>query len=251
MNQPASPYPISAFQQLFVRESTHWWFIQRNALLLWVITQHIGTFRTFLEIGCGTGFVLSAIRDAYPAATLTGTEYYAEGLAFAQQRLPQVHLAQLDAQTMQDEAAYDVVGAFDVLEHIPDDQLVLHNIARALTPRGYVMITVPQHRWLWSYADTYAMHERRYTIDDLRQKVHNAGLDVVYTTSFVALLLPLMLLARRRVTAATYNPDAEFDISPRLNAVLMWVMHIELTLIRWGVRFPVGGSRFLLARKRT
>jgi len=251
MTDSSYPYPTSAFERLFLRESTHWWFVKRNELILWALHRFSPTFDTFLEIGCGTGFVLQAIHHQYPQAVLTGSDFFSEGLVFAQQRLPNVQLMQLDAQTMNDEEKYTVIGAFDVLEHIPDDQLALQNCARALKPNGMIFITVPQHMWLWSHVDTYSEHRRRYTEDELCQKVHLAGLRVVYTTSFVSLLVPLMLMMRKRITAETYNPDAEFDLSPFLNMVLKTIMHVELLLIRLGIRFPIGGSRFLIAQKRT
>jgi 2-polyprenyl-3-methyl-5-hydroxy-6-metoxy-1,4-benzoquinol methylase len=251
MTNSSNPFPIAAFERLFVRESTHWWFVKRNELILWALHRFSPAFNSFLEIGCGTGFVLQAVHHQYPNALLTGTDFFSEGLAFAQQRLPNVQMMQLDAQTMNDEQKYDVIGAFDVLEHIPDDQLALQNCARALTPNGMLFISVPQHMWLWSYVDTYAEHRRRYTEDELCQKVRRAGLQVVYTTSFVSLLVPLMLIMRKRVSAETYNPDAEFDVSPLLNTILKSIMHIELWLIRLGIRFPIGGSRFLVAQKRT
>lgn len=251
MTHSSNPFPVSAFSSLFLRESTHWWFVKRNELILWAIHRFSPTFDSFLEIGCGTGFVLQAIHHQYPHATLTGSDFFSEGLAFAQQRLPNVELIQLDAQTMNDEEKYDVIGAFDVLEHIPDDQLALQNCVRALTPNGMLFISVPQHMWLWSHVDTYSEHIRRYTEDELCQKVSLAGLQVVYTTSFVSLLVPLMLIMRKRVTAETYDPDEEFDVSPSLNMLLKTIMHVELLLIRLGIRFPIGGSRLLVAQKRT
>jgi len=207
------------------------------------------TFDSLLEIGCGTGFVLQAIHAQHPHATLTGTDYFEEGLVYAKKRLPNVHLMQLDAQTMSDTEKYDVIGVFDVLEHIPDDQLVLQNCARALTPNGMMFISVP-HMWLWSHVDVYAAHARRYTENDLTEKLQRAGLHVVYSTSFVSLLVPLMLLVRMRVTADSYNPDVEFDISPVLNTILQTIMQCELWLLRLGIRFPIGGSRFMVAQKR-
>lgn len=250
MTNTSHPFPTAGFEILFRRESTHWWFIKRNELILWALHRFSPSFDTLLEIGCGTGFVLQAIHHQYPNAVLTGSDFFSEGLEFAQQRLPNVQMMQLDAQTMNDEQQYDVIGAFDVFEHIPDDQLALQNCARALTPNGMLFISVPQHMWLWSHVDTYSEHQRRYTEDELCEKVQRAGLHVVYTTSFVSFLVPLMLLMRKRVSAETYNPDAEFNVSPALNIALKAIMHIELLLIRLGIRFPVGGSRFLVAQKR-
>jgi SAM-dependent methyltransferase len=150
---------------------------------------------------------------------------------------------------MSDVNAYDCIGSFDVIEHIDDDECVLFNFHRALRPGGFLLLTVPQHPWLWSAADDYAHHVRRYTYPELRRKVRASGFRIEYCTSFVSLLLPLMALQRLSSRHQTYNLEDEFKISPLLNAVLYLVMQLELLLLRLGLRFPAGGSLLLLARK--
>jgi len=150
---------------------------------------------------------------------------------------------------MAEQDAYDCIGSFDVIEHIDADETVLSNFHRALRPGGFLLLTVPQHPWLWSAADDYAHHKRRYTVQELRRKILHAGFRIEYCTSFVSLLLPLMALQRLSTRSQNYNPDDEFKISPLLNAALYLVMQLELILLRLGLRFPAGGSLLLLARK--
>src|SRR5437588_11276946 len=78
-------------------ESEHFWFTSRNRLLDWAIRHHFPRSRTFFEIGCGTGFVLSGIRQALPQLTLAGSDYFDAGLKVASQRLPDVSLFRMDA----------------------------------------------------------------------------------------------------------------------------------------------------------
>jgi len=203
----------------------------------------------FLEVGCGTGFVISSIATAFPELELEASEYFEEGLVFARQRQPQCRFRQLDATAMAEQDAYDCIGSFDVIEHIDADETVLSNFHRALRPGGFLLLTVPQHPWLWSAADDYAHHKRRYTVQELRRKILHAGFRIEYCTSFVSLLLPLMALQRLSTRSQNYNPDDEFKISPLLNAALYLVMQLELILLRLGLRFPAGGSLLLLARK--
>jgi len=143
---------------------------------------------------------------------------------------------------MGDEARFDVIGAFDVLEHISDDEKVLENIARALKPSGVVLITVPQHRWLWSSVDEYACHVRRYTRSELIGKLEGAGLKVRMVTSFVCFLLPLMWLSRIKAKSKNYDPMSEFCIPKFLNVILESVMSFERKFLEWGLRLPFGGS---------
>jgi SAM-dependent methyltransferase len=144
---------------------------------------------------------------------------------------------------------YDCIGSFDVIEHIESDELVLSNFHKALRSGGLLALTVPQHTWLWSAADAYAHHVRRYKRSDLLRKVRSAGFRIEYSTSFVSLLLPVMALQRVSSRKKQYDPDSEFKISPLLNFLLYQVMQIELVLLRLGLRFPAGGSLLLLARK--
>ena len=248
-NASPQPFPEEAFDYLASAESRHWWFLSRNQIITWVLKAKVRRLANFLEVGCGTGFVVSGVAKAFPGLKLEASEYFEEGLVFARQRLPQCRFRQLDATDMAEQNAYDCIGLFDVIEHIDADECVLSNFNQALRPGGFLLLTVPQHPWLWSSADDYAYHVRRYTVQELRRKVLHAGFRIEYCTSFVSLLLPLMALKRLSSRNQNYNPDDEFKTSSVLNTALYLVMQVELTLLQIGLRFPAGGSLLLLARK--
>ena len=77
----------------------------------------------------------------------------------------------MDARRIPFEREFDVVGAFDVLEHIVEDEDVLGQMFKATRPGGGLLVTVPQHPFLWSASDEHAMHQRRYSRAELRRKV--------------------------------------------------------------------------------
>jgi len=240
------------FAELVELEAKNFWFCVRNKLIILALQKYSPDFKSFLEIGCGTGFVISGISQQFPDAHLRGSEYLEGGLEYARRRSPAVEFEQMDAQCIPYDSTLDAVGAFDVLEHIREDEVVLQQIYKALKPGGTVFITVPQHRWLWSEVDEYACHERRYTANELHQKVSHAGFRIIRSTSFVSLLLPVMYLSRlvrRKKANMQMDTVAELRINPILNRIFEWVLNFELTLIRIGVNLPVGGSRFLVARK--
>lgn len=240
------------FEELARLESGNFWFRARNALIVSVLRKHFPRMASFLEVGCGTGYVLSAIKRGFPPARLVGSEAFRQGLVFAQKRIPEAEFLQMDVRRIPYEAEFEVVGAFDVLEHVEEDELALSQLNRALAPGGGLILTVPQHAWFWSYQDVLACHVRRYSAADLIAKVERANFEIVDSISFVSLLFPLMWASRRsRRFNDAHRSDALADmrISPWLNRVLGLAMKLEKVMIELGVRFPVGGSLLLVARK--
>jgi SAM-dependent methyltransferase len=238
------------FARLAGIEERNFWFRARNELIQWALCHHFSNARSFFEIGCGTGFVLLGIRAEFPRMRLVGSEIFADGLAFARARLPQAEFYQMDAQRIPFECEFDVVGAFDVLEHLTDDESALAQMFNAARPGGGLLVTVPQHRFLWSASDQHAMHQRRYNRAELRRKVENAGFQVERITSFNSLLLPLMIWSRlQRKRNHNFHPWREFEISPALNKTLESILKFERMIIRTGASFPAGGSLLLIGRK--
>jgi len=242
-------YPKSLFAKISKFEPKHWWFISRLEILIWAFQKKLSPFSSFLEVGCGTGFILKNLNSRFPLKQLAGVEYYQEALQIARQNNPTLHIAKKDALKMTDRNKWDIIGAFDVLEHIEQDTKVLTNFKRALKSKGKIILTVPQHSWLWSKSDENAFHVRRYSQKDLRRKMLHAGFQVEYQTSFCALLLPLMWMVRILKKNVDENPLAEFQISSFLNRILLKIMFFENLLIRLGCSFPAGGSLLLIGKK--
>lgn len=244
-------FELEAFAQLAEIEHNSFWFRSRNRVIVWALRRHFPAAASLLEIGCGTGFVLAGLRDALPSLSLSGSELFTEALAFARERVRDAALYQMDARDIPFYEEFDVIGAFDVLEHIPEDEGVLAQMHAAIRTGGGVLITVPQHPCLWSPYDDYARHVRRYRRAELVEKVERAGFCVERVTSFVAFLLPLMAASRLRVRRrGEVDLGRDLACPPRLDAALERVVGVELNLIRRGVSLPAGGSLLVAARKR-
>jgi SAM-dependent methyltransferase len=136
----------SAHEGLEKIEDTHFWFENRNRLIIWALRKYFSTSSAFCEIGCGTGYVLHAVNDAFPKLRMCGSELYSTALSTAHARVAKAELFQADICDFPFVSEYDLIGVFDVLEHITRDELALSNIYRALKPGGGIIITVPQHR---------------------------------------------------------------------------------------------------------
>ncbi|ADC62722.1 class I SAM-dependent methyltransferase [Allochromatium vinosum] len=249
--QGGAGFHAEAFAELADLEAENFWFRARNYLIVWALRRHFPRMRRYLEIGCGTGYVLAGVAEAYPQADIAGSEVFSVGLPFAATRVNKAELLQMDARRIPYADEFDVIGAFDVLEHIEEDATVLMEMRRALRSEGGIAITVPQHPWLWSRQDDYACHVRRYRVGELREKVSRVGFTVVFETSFVSLLLPAMLASRLTQSKTSSDEDhfSELRLPTLINRIFETTMDLERLLIRIGLRFPIGGSRLLIARK--
>jgi SAM-dependent methyltransferase len=240
-----------SFERLARLEGGSFWFRARNELIVWAIRKYAPSASSFLEVGCGTGFVMLGLRSAFPAMALTGAEIHEDALRFTRRRVPDAELLQMDARRIPFDAEFDTAGAFDVIEHIDEDVQVLAQMRQAVKPGGVVLISVPQHRWLWSAADDFAHHRRRYRRGEITRKAEEAGLKVETVISFVSVHLPLLLASRvrQRGKLESYDPSGELQFSRRLDRSLEAAMSLERWLIKRSLRFPAGGSLLLVARR--
>jgi SAM-dependent methyltransferase len=147
-------YPVEGFDVTARLEADSFWCRSRNRILRGIVERFTDRSRklSVLEVGCGIGGVVAELRQL-PHLEITASEIYLHGLHYARQRFPDVQFVQLDATAMPFRAEFDVVGAFDVLEHIEADQRAISGIHQALRPGGLFVLTVPQYQWMWSRLD--------------------------------------------------------------------------------------------------
>ena len=232
-------------------EAGSFWFRARSSLLVWALGYYFPDAESLLEVGCGNGFVLGTVRSSLPHLRLSGGDVFMEGLQFGRRRVPTASFTQLDARQLPFRAQFDVVGAFDVIEHIEDDRSALREIFQAIKPGGGLLLTVPQHRFLWSSLDAYSLHKRRYSARELISKTEQAGFELLRATSFVSVLLPVMLLSRLRWRRKESNldPMSELRLHRAVDAVCEQIMAVERFFIRKGASFPAGGSLLVVAKR--
>jgi SAM-dependent methyltransferase len=239
------------FTALAELETGHFWFVARNALIVGLANKFFPEARRFLEIGCGTGFVLRAMAQSRSWERLVGSELHPSGLVHARKRLPvEVEFVQMDAREIPAAGVFDLTGAFDVIEHIPDDEGVLRGLRAATTTGGGILVAVPQHPWLWSHADDLAHHQRRYRRGELESKLARNGFEVLFSSSFTAVLLPLMAISRLkdRGKGVEEDLDREFKVNPHVNRLLTAILRAEVSMTLAGWRWPAGGSRIVVGR---
>ena len=249
-------YPDSGFDLTDKNAKSSFWVSSRNRLFKNFVQENmLPTGKTkFLEIGCGTGdFIQQIVQNGN--LEITGSEIYLKGLLYAKKNLPNVDFIQFDVTQGVVGEEFDIIVAFDVLEHIEDDVAAISNISKMLDKEGCLIITVPQHMFLWSNLDEIVKHKRRYSRRELVKKLQENGFNISYVTSFVFVLFPLMLISRIFDKRRDQTQSDEVALEKRvkfpnvLNGIFDLFMRIDEALIRLSISLPYGGTLVVVARK--
>ena len=145
---------------------------------------------------------------------------------------------------------FDVVSAFDVVEHCEDDATAVAELARVLVPGGRMLLSVPAYQWAWSDHDVQAGHQRRYTRPRLTRLVEGAGMEVLRATYAFGGVFPIFVAerVRRRLRPAPEGDTRLPQVSPRTDRVLMGLCATDARMLRRH-DLPFGSSVFLAAVK--
>ncbi|MFG2043759.1 class I SAM-dependent methyltransferase [Dactylosporangium sp. NPDC048998] len=157
--------------------------------------------RDVLEIGCGQGGFGARLAQRYD---YVGIEPDPASFAVAEQRLrlagaggvarvANIRLEELPA------ARFDVVCAFEVLEHLEDDAAALAAWAARLRPGGWLLLSVPAYQHRYGPADELVGHFRRYDPAALHALLTGAGLTDVRLCHYGMPLGYLLEAARNRL----------------------------------------------------
>jgi SAM-dependent methyltransferase len=234
------------YRQMAELDQRHWWYRARREVIAALIRRRVRPPANahILEIGCGTGHNL-AMLGAF--GHVDALELDEEMRGFAEQRLGRsVMSAPLPEMAGVPDRSYDLIGAFDVIEHIDDDHASVASIAAKLKPGGKFVMTVPAHQWMWSAHDVVNHHKRRYSKAGLRALIEGSPLRLEAIGYFNSLLFPAAV-AERLASKARGKDDADLTLpSPPLNAALERAFAAERHLIG-RVPLPVGLSLFAVA----
>ncbi len=233
------------YDQMAELDERHWWYRARREVLAALIRRRVRPpdGAKILEIGCGTGHNLAMLSEFGDVDAL---EVDAGARAVAEKRLGRpVMSAPLPELTGVAERHYDMIGAFDVIEHIADDTAAVSSIARRLKPGGRLVVAVPAHQWMWSAHDTVNHHHRRYSKQKLEQLFLASPLQLEAIGYFNSLLFPLAV-AQRLASRVTGKDSSDISLPPRpVNYALERGFAAERLLIG-RVTLPPGLSLFAI-----
>ena len=173
-------------------EDTHWWYRERRHLLSRLIQDLPAGVA--LDVGAAGGGNTRVLRQAGWQAV--AVEYGAAGARVCADR--GIDVVRADAVHLPfAPSSLDLVVAFDVLEHIPDDKTAAASVFEVLRPGGVFLVAVPADPRLWSSHDEAVGHVRRYTRDTLSELLDGAGFSFGPMRSWNVLLRPVVAVRRK------------------------------------------------------
>ena len=237
------------YEQMAELDDRHWWYRARREVLADLIRREacLPKDAKILELGCGTGHNLAMLGSF---GHVDGLELDEQARALSERRLGRkVMSAPLPELAGVPDRSYDLIGAFDVIEHIDDDVAALASIAEKLKPTGKFVMTVPAHQWMWSAHDVVNHHKRRYSKRGLKALIEGSPMKLERVGYFNSLLFPLAV-AQRAASKVRGAENADVSLPPApINTALEKVFAAERHFVG-RLPLPPGLSLFAVASAR-
>jgi len=170
------------YAAMFDAEQKHWWYQNlRNEVAYWIQSTPAGkpgSKKKLLDLGCGTGGMLSHVQSRFEGLAATGMDYYALALDFARQRTI-CPLVRGDVKKIPfNKETFDFIVCLDVLytqEAYPGFQKTLGDIYELLRENGIFILQLPAFEFLKSQHDLNCHGMHRFTANEIRECLHQAG----------------------------------------------------------------------------
>ncbi len=238
-----------------MEETAYWWFVGRreiaeNMFRKYIVTEKLSENFKILDIGCGMGGEIKWLEqygDVFAVDPEPQAVYFSKEKA---KKPNQVICGALPAE-INFGKIFDCVVALDVLEHIENDRLSLEFVFNNLLKSGgFLIITVPAYKFLWSPNDVFNDHKRRYNVRELKSKLEKAGFKIIKLSYYNTLLfMPAFIIKLLSRVVWGLAPKATFSKPiPILNTVFKKMFSFEKYLIK-RFNLPFGVSLISIAKK--
>lgn len=243
-------------EEYAILERTHWWFVIRQKIIMQALCDFIPAIKKdsplkILNIGAAGG---ASSKWLSSFGEVVSVEYDLLFLEFLQdQNIPVTQASITELPFKEDH--FDLVCAFDVVEHVEAHHKAVEEMLRVCKPEGNICITVPAFNSLWGNHDVINGHYRRYTKKTLKQVIINQiPVQYVYSSYFNSILfIPIYLFRKlnklfNSKKKANNSDFANFTTNFFVNRLLKRIFGIELFLLKW-IRFPFGISLLTIIKK--
>lgn len=227
----------------FTGHEDYWWYRARAAFLENFFGPLVKSDDQILDVGSADGPSVQFIdRRLSSKGKKTAMDIIPEGLK------EDDILGSVEEIPVDDEQ-FDIVSAFDVIEHVKNEAKGLDEIYRVLKPGGHVFISVPAYQWAWSKHDEALHHYRRYTRGRLEAAVRQAGFVEAEASYGFFGMFPIFALQRLKAKLTrTYSGETP-SVTPAQERILLNLSRIDGWAIKAGIPLPWGSSVLLRARK--
>ncbi|GGB70853.1 LigA [Knoellia flava TL1] len=229
-----------------IAQPDYWWYLARTDLLHAALSTYAEGRTTVLDIGSADGPSAGWLHD--------GTRHLAS-LDIDPRGLGRNGVCGSALSLPFADSSFDMVSAFDVIEHCDPEADALAEVARVLQPGGTFLMAVPAYQWAWTDFDVANGHFRRYTKRQAVSALERAGFRVERATygftsvfpGFLAERLARLLKERKHTSAVDV---VEVPRVPRaLHHALLAATKVDESLLRRRVDLPFGSSVFVAATK--
>ena len=241
----------SYYKIFFEVQKEHWWFVSKKKIVLDFIKQRMphNLKNKILDVGCGSGLMLSALERLGETSGLDASD---EAIAFSQEIFSGfVKKGELPNNVPYKDNYFNLITALDVIEHIENDVASLLTLHSKLVAGGLLVVTVPAFMFLWSEHDELNQHKRRYTRNELKEKLILAGFEVEKISYFNFFLFPLIAVIRLINRALKHKSEGSDVKLPNLivNWIFLRVFSSEVGFLRL-MNLPFGVSIIAIAHKK-
>lgn len=239
------------YKQYFHLERNNWWFLVRFEIIRQSIKKYVykGTPLKILNIGVATGAgsdMLSEFGD------VVSSEYDEETCTFLRENL-KMNVTQASVTDLPfDDHTFDLVCAFDVIEHVEDDLKAYEEMKRVCSHGGYIAVTVPAFMIMWSGHDVVNHHYRRYREEGIMKLLTQHRLKVIRSTYFNTILFLPVLAVRllNNLIKKNETPASDFQKPTPvwINKVLKFIFSLEMIILK-KTSLPFGVSYLSISKK--
>lgn len=250
------------YKEYYDLERQHWWFVAREKIISNYIKKLIqdkvliNDKIKILNIGCGPGRSSQYLSNF---GAVTSVEYDKECCEFASKMTGlEIINGSITELTFSDKS-FDLVCAFDVIEHVEDDQLAVSEMKRVAKDGAVLLITVPAFMSLWSHHDVINHHFKRYKTKEIEKLFdkQNDGSKVFMSYFNFILFLPIYTIRQlsNLLISDKKRPGSGSDFETFkpgiLNNILFRIMVFESQLINLNFKLPFGVSIIYSWKKKT